>query len=144
MAWNKNADTERETFEEPQGDVVLEISDKKVVVVEQGEYKGEHYFNIRQFYRDREGNWGRGKGLSVPSDLAEDLFAGLTEWFENNEVVKAKKKKAVAKAEPTKASKKEVTPTRKTSASKLPPKTATKTVAKAKTPLKRSQRLADF
>jgi hypothetical protein len=137
MAWTRKQETERTLYDEPQGDVVLEISDDKVVVCEESTYNGNEYFNIRQFYKTRDGEWGRGKGLAVPLDCAEQLFEGLSEYFANRE---KPKKKIVKKVEKPTSKNNKVVSRQKTAQSK-----GTKPIKKTTRSSERSlSRISDF
>lgn len=93
MAWGKKKESEYQTYDEPQGDQILEVDDKNVVVVEESEFNGTDYFNIRKWFQNRDGKWGRGKGISVPLEMKDDLLEALYNYMQDG----PKKKKKPAK-----------------------------------------------
>jgi hypothetical protein len=95
MAWKRNSNEDREMFDEPQGEVLLELDDSNVIVAEDSEFNGNEYFNIRKFYKNKEDLWGRGKGLSVPLDMKDELLEAISNYMENGPKKKTKTRREV-------------------------------------------------
>lgn len=56
---------------------VLTIREGKEIYSYDSRFKGQDYFNIRQFYVDDDGKLAPGKGLAVPQDKKAELLQAL-------------------------------------------------------------------
>jgi len=65
-------------FEPRDMHVVCNKDDDEIIATYLSEFNGRNYFHIRTIYReDRTGDWCRGKGFSVPAELAGKLCENI-------------------------------------------------------------------
>jgi hypothetical protein len=83
MARHNDTEKEYQTYDQPAGETVLEISDKKVVQAEFSEWEGQKYWNLRIWFQKRDGTWQRGKGLSIPSAMAREMIGNLNQYVKD-------------------------------------------------------------
>ncbi len=56
----------------------IKRSDKMQIVVNAVEKEGKKYVDVRNYYRNKDGDWTPGKGISVPGDHMEQLIKILS------------------------------------------------------------------
>ncbi len=66
------------TFAKPADIVQVGVNGKdEPVVVYSSMFKGKGYTSIRTIYQDDAGDWNPGKGVTFPSDNADEIFCNI-------------------------------------------------------------------
>jgi Transcriptional Coactivator p15 (PC4) len=88
----RDENTEYQTYDEPEGEVIIDLGDNKKVTAEFSTFDGQRYWSLRTWVKKRDGSWIRTKnGLTLTPDRVRELHRNLGDYIQERAKKKARR-----------------------------------------------------